>query len=224
MMASEEKIMTRRRGRPTKAEGPVTSRKELLGSAARVIGRDGLAKASMRGIAREAGVSLGTLQNHFPTKETLWKAVIDELIAPAETQFHEASDPTGLVTEVVRHRLASAVHRPGLAGRLLTDDSADGGVVLDYLVEATHKGRAVSRQLLERAMEAGLLRRADPDALLAVLGIALPALASSKNALHKLLDIDLDDDADRERLTLALSDILLRGLLPQDHDRPENEE
>ena len=128
------------------------------------------------------------------------------------------------MTEVVRHRLASAVHRPGLAGRLLTDDSVEGEVVLDYLVEATQEGRAVSRQLLERAMESRVLRRVDPDALLAVLGVALPALASSKNALHRILDIDLDDDADRERLTLALSDILLRGLLPQEHDRPENEE
>ncbi|MCP4846269.1 MAG: TetR/AcrR family transcriptional regulator [Actinomycetia bacterium] len=208
--------MTRRRGRPSKAEGPVIRRSDLLGVAARVIGRDGLAKASMRGIAREAGVSLGTLQNHFPTKETLWKAVIDELIAPAEVKFHEASDPTGLVTEVVRHRLTSAIHRPGLAGRLLTNDSVEGEVVLDYLAEATQEGRAVSRQLLERAMEVGLLRRVDPDAMLAILGVALPALASSKNALHKLLNIDLDDDTDRERLALALSDILLHGLLPRD--------
>ncbi len=65
-------------------------------------------------------------------------------------------------------------------------------------------------------MEAGVLRRVDPDALLAVLGVTLPALASSKNALHKLLDIDLDDDSDRERLTRALSDILLHGLLPEE--------
>lgn len=208
--------MTRRRGRPTKAEGPVTNRRELLGRAARVIGRDGLAKASMRGIAREAGVSLGTLQNHFPTKETLWKAVIDELLAPAEAQFNDVSDPAALVTQVVRQRLVGAVHRPGLAGRLLTDGSAEGEVVLDYLVEATREGRAVSRQLLEQVMEAGGLRRVDPDALLAVLGVALPALASSKNALHKLLGLDLDDDADRERLTLAMSDILLHGLLPRD--------
>jgi AcrR family transcriptional regulator len=208
--------MTRRRGRPSKAEGPVTSRRELLGVAAGVIGQDGLAKASMRGIAREAGVSLGTLQNHFPTKETLWKAVIDELIAPAEEQFHEASDPADLVTAIVRHRLASGVHRPGLAGRLLTDGSADGEVVLDYLVDATQGGRAVSRQLLVQALDAGALRRVDPDALLAVFGIALPALASSKNALYKLLDIDLNDDADRERLSLALSDILLHGLLPDE--------
>ena len=78
--------------------------------------RDGLAQASMRGIARDAGVGLGTLQNHFPTKETLWKSVIDELIVPAEEHFSVVSGPEALVTEIVRHRLASAVHRPGLAG------------------------------------------------------------------------------------------------------------
>lgn len=208
--------MTRRRGRPSKADGPVIRRTELLGVAAQVIGRDGLAKASMRGIAREAGVSLGTLQNHFPTKEVLWKAVINELIAPAELQFHEISTAETLMLELVRHRLASAVHRPGLAGRLLTDGSADGEVVLDYLVETTREGREKSRFLLEAAMNAGQLRRVDPSALMAVLGIALPALSSSKNALHKLLDIDLHDDDARERLALALVDILLHGLLPEE--------
>ena len=206
--------MTRGRGRPSKTEGPVTSRQELLGVAARVIGRDGLAKASMRGIARESGVSLGALQNHFPTRETVWKAIIDELITPTEERFQELSGPEAMVTEVVRHRLASAVRHPGFAGRVLTDGSAEGGVVLDYLVKATNAGQEVRRELLEQAMAAGVLRRVDADALLAVLGVALPALASSKNALHRLLNIDLNDDADRERLTLALSDILLHGLLP----------
>lgn len=208
--------MTRGRGRPSKTEGPVISRHELLGVAARVIGRDGLAKASMRGIARESGVSLGALQNHFPTKETVWKAIIDELIAPTEERFQKVSGPEAMVTEVVRHRLASAVRNPGLAGRVLTDGSAEGEVVLDYLVKATHTGQEVRRQLLEQAMAAGVLRRVDADALMAVLGIALSALASSKNALHRLQNIDLNDDKDRERLTLALSDILLNGLLPRD--------
>jgi len=82
----------------------------------------------MRGIARDAGVGLGTLQNHFPTKETLWKSVIDELIVPAEEHFSVVSGPEALVTEIVRHRLASAVHRPGLAGHVLADGSAEGEV------------------------------------------------------------------------------------------------
>ena len=53
--------------------------------------------------------------------------------------------------------------------------------MLDYVAEATCGGREVSRQLLGQAMEAGVIRRVDPDALLALLGVALPALASSKN-------------------------------------------
>ena len=166
----------------------------------------------MRGLAREAGVSLGTLQNHFPTKEVPRKAVINQLIAPAELNFHEVSTADALMLELVRHRLASAVHRPGLAGRLLTDGSADGEVVLDDLVEATREGREKSRLRLEAALQ---LRRVDPSALMAVLGIALPALSASKNALHKLLDIDLYDDDARERLALVLVDILLHGLLPE---------
>jgi len=60
--------------------------------------------------------------------ETLWKAVIDELIVPAEEHFSVVSGPEALVTEIVRHRLASAVHRPGLAVHVLADGSAEGEV------------------------------------------------------------------------------------------------
>ncbi len=219
MMATHKKTVRRKRGRPSKVEGPLTNRHELLGVAARVIGRDGLAKASMRGIARESGVSLGTLQNHFSTKEEVWKAVIDELIVPAEEQFETLSSAKAMVTEVVRHRLASAVRNPGLAGRVLTDGSPEGEEVLDYLVQATHSGQEARRQLLEQAMAAGVLRRVDSDALIAVLGVSMSALASSKNALRKLQKIDLNDNAERERFILALSDILLNGLLPHDQQK-----
>lgn len=169
----------------------------------------------MRGIARDAGVSLATLQNHFRTKEVLWKAVVDELIVPEEELGRELVDPVTTVHAVVRHRLASAVHRPGLAGRLLTDGSAEGEVVLDYLVEATSEGRARDLETLAAAAHQGLLRPIDPDAVVALVGIALPALSSSKNAVRKLLDRDLEDDDDRERLATAIADILLFGLVPR---------
>ena len=208
--------MARRRGRPSAEEGPAVTRQELLRLAAIAIGRDGLAKASMRGIARDAGVSLATLQNHFRTKEVLWKAVVDELIVPEEEELGTKQvDPVAMVHAVVRHRLASAVRRPGLAGRLLTDGSAEGEVVLDYIIEKTRAGRTRDLHGLAEAVDQGLLRPIDPDAVVALMGIALPALSSSKNAVRKMLSRDLEHDEDRERLAAAIADILLFGLVPR---------
>ena len=46
--------MTRQRGRPKQKDGPAVTRRELLETAARIIGCDGFSGASMRGIASAA--------------------------------------------------------------------------------------------------------------------------------------------------------------------------
>ena len=46
-------------------------RRALLEAAERVFARDGFAGASMRGIAAEAGISVGGVYQFFPGKDTL---------------------------------------------------------------------------------------------------------------------------------------------------------
>jgi AcrR family transcriptional regulator len=71
--------------RPARADA-ARNRKQLLSVAARVLTTGG-AEASMRAIAREAGVGIGTLYRHFPTRESLVEAVysdqVDRLTAGA---------------------------------------------------------------------------------------------------------------------------------------------
>lgn len=55
---------------------PAATRQRLLEAAARVYGRDGLAGATSRAIAAEAGVNEVTLFRHFQTKDRLLAAVV----------------------------------------------------------------------------------------------------------------------------------------------------
>ena len=57
------------------------NRKQLLLAARRVFGHDGLA-IGVEAVAKEAGVGTGTLYRHFPSKDDLIMALIDDL--PAE--------------------------------------------------------------------------------------------------------------------------------------------
>jgi AcrR family transcriptional regulator len=59
--------------RPTKR---TPARDRLLAAAARVFAREGLARATTREIAREAGVNEVTLFRHFQTKQRLLDAVV----------------------------------------------------------------------------------------------------------------------------------------------------
>lgn len=71
------------------------NRDAVLAAAREVVAEHG-ADASMREIARRAGVGLGTLQRHFPTREALFDALLraslDELTRRA-TELATTTDP-----------------------------------------------------------------------------------------------------------------------------------
>lgn len=94
----------------------------LIEATARILVRDGFDKASTNRIADEAGVSIGSLYQYFPSKEALVVAVIDrhgrQIMQVARAALAEvASEPieTGvrrLVTAGVEaHRLDPKLHR-----------------------------------------------------------------------------------------------------------------
>ncbi len=208
----------RRAGRPSADTGPVVSRAALLAIAARQIGLHGFPRTTFRSIAAEAGVSYGTVQNHFPTKKQLWSALVEEVLLPAQRVAHPVSsepDIRRVLTEKVRARIEAAVLRPGLSAAILTDTSEGAEARLQELASALHADRAAEREMLRGLIAAGQLRAVDEVALMAVLGVALTTLSSAKRAMAALLGLDMDDADTRERLAGGIADLLLHGLLPR---------
>lgn len=72
----------------------IRNRERLVEAARQVFGAGGR-KATLEAVAREAGVGIGTLYRHFPTRETLFEAVyrreVDQLVALAERLAQEAA-------------------------------------------------------------------------------------------------------------------------------------
>jgi AcrR family transcriptional regulator len=217
-MATRRRKKTRPPGRPSAEDGPAVRRETLLAIAARQIGQLGFAQASFRGIAAEAGVSYGTVQHHFPTKQALWSALVSEVLVPSYVHARRVSLPEGIgdeLTDRIRARIEGAVERPGLSAAVLMDGSAGAEARLRELVEALTPIRAVELEVLRALQASGQLRAVDPLALQAVMGIALSALTSAKPALRILVGLDLDEPAARERLARGIADLLLHGLLPR---------
>ena len=208
----------RRAGRPSADAGPAVSRASLLQIAARQIGAYGFAGTTFRGIAAEAGVSYGSVQHHFPTKERLWSALVEEVLLPAHrapSAVPSEADLGPMLTERVRARVEAAVLRPGLSAAILTDTSEGADARLAELASATRADRESERAMLRALIAARQLRAVDEVAVMAVLGIALTMLSSAKPATAALLGLDLDDAASRERLAQGIADLLLHGLLPR---------
>ncbi len=134
----------------------------MLEAAQLCFSRYGFQKTSMEDIAREAGVSRGSIYRHFPDKESLYRAVagdqarhfIDELrrrtakLESLSDQLVEAAQLT--LTFVEANPLNAAMQRtdPDAFVRLLTTDSHD---LLAMGVEAVIP-------LIEAAVERGEVR------------------------------------------------------------------
>lgn len=72
-------------GRPRKADMPVPAdpRGEIIAAAARLFRAKGIAGASVREIAEEAGLRKASLYYYFPSKEEIVYAMIEGVLAPA---------------------------------------------------------------------------------------------------------------------------------------------
>src|SRR5215831_5028683 len=66
--------------------------KQLVAAAQRVLIRDGVGRLTMRAVAAEAGVLLGTVTYVFPSKEMLLRAVIEDVVAGIAEVLRSSAD------------------------------------------------------------------------------------------------------------------------------------
>jgi AcrR family transcriptional regulator len=77
-------------------------RVQLVAAARVVLCRDGVAGTTLRGVAAEAGVALGTLHYVFPSKEQLITAVVQDIQAEVSAVFLSTEVGSGL-EHAIRH-------------------------------------------------------------------------------------------------------------------------
>ena len=140
-----------------KPRSDVLRNRERLLDAAREVFSAGGADASLEAVARTAGVGIGTLYRHFPTREALFQAVykheVDQLVALAETLGSEASPVAGLRRWLHAHVGMVATKRGMLAALA---PSVDGSS--DLYVDSSARLTRSAAALMERAAAAGEIR------------------------------------------------------------------
>ncbi len=152
----------------TLAEPTVERREAILRAAAILFARDGIAETNLRQIARQAGISSGTLHYYFPSKDNLVATLILDAVRPMGQQAweiaHGGRHPLEGLREIVR----------------LTFEQLDSNweVYFVALLLGDHLRAKLSgafptateaiTELVRRGQEAGLLRAGDP-LLLAIL-------------------------------------------------------
>ncbi|MGF6883935.1 AcrR family transcriptional regulator [Nocardia sp. GAS34] len=149
--------MTEPADRPRRADAQ-RNRERVLRTAAEIFATEGLS-VPVHEIARRAGVGTGTVSRHFPTKESLYAAVLldrmRDLTAYAETLAIDNDPGTAFFTLFTRLIHEGAAHR-GLAEAL-------AGSGFDIEAAAATADCNVSdrlRRLLSDAQQSGAVRSA----------------------------------------------------------------
>jgi AcrR family transcriptional regulator len=141
--------------RPKRADAQRNYNKLL--DAARAAFTEADTDASLEGIARQAGVGIGTLYRHFPTRRELIEAVyVDEVEAMARSA-RDVSDlePWDALVTWLRRYVDYVATKQALANELFAEDASDSDVFASC--KAALMGAA--GPLLERAQQDGVARR-----------------------------------------------------------------
>lgn len=182
--------------RPALRADAQRNRSRIIATARQAVAREGIG-ASLRAIARDAGVGLGTLYRHFPTRDDLLQEVLqdsfDTLTLRAQALAHEQT-PLDALESWMDELIASTATHQGLAAAMLdkTQDPASS------LHRSCHALRQEGDVLLASAQADQMVR---PD----IAGADLMALVS---ALAWLCNQKMLEAEERRRML----DLVMGGL------------
>jgi AcrR family transcriptional regulator len=131
----------------------VRNRERVLDAATLLVRRDG-EKVPMATIAEHAGVGVGTVYRHFPTKEALFHAaIVDniERMIDYARRLESADDPGAAFFDLLDHMVAEGGVKRDLADAL-------GGHETIEITGPTKEFQAVIARLLRRAQDSGAIR------------------------------------------------------------------
>jgi AcrR family transcriptional regulator len=149
------------------------------------------AEVSLEQVAKAAGVGIGTLYRHFPTRQALLEAVyvdeVEEMSAKANDLAH--LDPWEALVTWLRQFVRYAATKRALADEMLNTIDAEAPVFVSCRAAITEAGD----MLLRRAQDAGEART---DTNFTDVGRMVAGIASIRTAdpgqIDRILDMALD--------------------------------
>jgi AcrR family transcriptional regulator len=175
--------------RPMRLDARVN--RDKLVAAARALFTDKSTSAPLEEVAERAGVGIGTLYRHFPTRQALLEAVyVDEVEAMSrQAEDLSALPPWEALSEWLHRFVGFAATKRALAEEMLAYTDADAAVFQSCRTAVTEAGEG----LLARAQQAGVAR---PDTNFTDIGRMVSGIAAIRNTppeqIERILELALD--------------------------------
>ena len=163
--------------------------------AAKTVFSAGGSDASLEAVAREAGVGIGTLYRHFPTREALYEAVyrreVEQLGEMAE-QLKDDASPVDALRRWLRSNVEFVATKKGMAAALALAAGPPPSELTAFSFDRLTKAIAT---LLDRAVAAGEIRSdvSAEDLLRTLVGMCLlNDQAGWQAGVVRMLDVLID--------------------------------
>jgi AcrR family transcriptional regulator len=172
----------------------VRNRERVL-EAAKAVFSAGGPDASLEAVARRAGVGIGTLYRHFPTREALFEAVyrreVEQLGELAE-QLKNEPQPVEALRQWLRSNVEFVATKKGMSAALALAAHGKSSELIAFSFERLTKAVGA---LLDRAVAAGEIRAdvSPEDLLRALVGMCyLHDQTGWQASVIRLLDVFID--------------------------------
>ena len=182
-----------RQPRPMRADAK-RNRTRLLEEAAAAFAEHGADDVSLEEIARRAGVGIGTLYRHFPTRQALLEAVYTDQVESLSARAAEllsAESPGDALAEWMRAMVRFSSTKRNMTTALVATLGTDS----ELLSSCARQIKGAAGALLTRAQQAGVVRPdADPQDLIRLvhaINIATERAPDPRQA-ERMLDLILD--------------------------------
>lgn len=213
--------------KPKRSRRPEARPDEILDAALKVFTEKGFAAARVDDVAAAAGVSKGAIYLYFPSKETLFEALVrrfaERVVAGAAERFTAlaAADPETAIRAGLRF-LMTMMTDPGMSAAprlVIAEAQRFPAIAALYRREVIGIGRRAIETLIAQGVERGVFRTVDPEAAKrCVMGPMLAHLFLTQ------IFVDPDDPdppPDPGATADAVADIVLNGLKPRSSSLPE---
>lgn len=179
--------------RPLRADAR-RNRARVLDAARDVLASDGL-DAQMDDIARRAGVGVGTVYRHFPTKEALVEALVierfDHLTEAVQAALAKGGDPWEAFSDFMW-----AAAKIQADDRALAEITAQRPFVMREFCPSSNELQSAVAELIERAQESGQMREEvsadDVPILMCGIGRVMQSTGAAQPAWERYLRFTLD--------------------------------
>jgi AcrR family transcriptional regulator len=168
--------------------------RERVLEAAKTVFSAGGPDASLEAVARSAGVGIGTLYRHFPTREALFEAVYRrevQHLADLAERLKDEPEPVEALRQWLRSNVRFVATKKGMSAALALAAYKNSDL---YSYSFTQLTRAISG-LLDRAVAAGEIRAdvSPEDLLRALVGMCyMNDHPGWQKSVLRLLDVFID--------------------------------